>query len=356
MIVRIPTLFVTMLITLAACVSDTASTSSGEPTSSSSGSSGSMGSSSGSMGSSSGNMGSSSGNMGSSSGSMGSSSSGTNGTQDAAPDAPSRLCNPNANFAVSNPVTELNQGVRQYGARITPSGLELYLTREERAGYSQVHRYTRTTLQSLWGNDTTEEKFTYPVGITTLTSDVGYLTFAGDNTAYFSVRGSDGNWLLRVASRSVGEPWGFPAFVFSLASAGTNETPFLNAAGTALYFMSTRATSGTTLFHSVAGPAGLNTPTQLMLSVGTTADTGVTLSQSVPMVSQDGKTMYFAGLLSGGGRYIYKSTGGGTSFGNTMKDPTLNTGENNELTWLSPDTCEAYLTVDGMIRKAKKPQ
>jgi hypothetical protein len=93
-----------------------------------------------------------------------------------------------------------------------------------------------------------------------------------------------------------------------------------------------------------------------MLSVGTTADTGVTLSQSVPVVSQDGKTMYFAGLLSGGGRYIYKSTGGGTSFGNTKKDPTLNTGANNELTWLSPDTCEAYLTVDGMIRKARRPQ
>jgi WD40-like Beta Propeller Repeat len=261
-----------------------------------------------------------------------------------------RACNLLAEFSAPMPVNELNNaGLSQNNARITPGGLELYLTREEHARYKQVHRYTRATRQGSWGNDTLETNLTVVVGTgAAAESASSSLTFAGDTVAYLSVFQPGNKWdLFKTTRAGVGAPWMAPLIIPNISGNATNEFPWLNASGDRLYFMSSQS-GGFRLVMSQAIGATFPAPTPLTL------DAAGTTNQYGPVLSSDGTTLYFAGS-TGTGRSIYKSTGRGLIFNGTVKDPTLNIGNINQISWISPDSCEVYLTVDGKIYSARKP-
>jgi hypothetical protein len=289
------------------------------------------------------------------------SSSGSNGALDASVDAaveaavdtgidtgPTRPCDVTANFSAPTLVKELNAAANQDGARITLSGLELSLTRDEPPGHKQIHSYTRATLQDPWGNDKIESALTAQFGTGAGSS---YMTFADETTAYLSVFQGGGTWRLhRTRRMGPGAAWGAPVPLNLGNSTTTGEMPWINSAGDKLYFMSGGPTTGYRLFVSQAIGTNFQSPGQIMI------DTGGTVNQYAPVVSQDGKLLYFAGNTNAS-RRIFKATGpGGLDFSTgSSLEPNLNIGTTNQLTWLSPDTCEAYLTVDGKIYKARKP-
>jgi hypothetical protein len=256
-------------------------------------------------------------------------------------------CNPNANFGMPKAVDELNSTANQDGARLTPSGLELYLTREDPVRLKKIHRYKRVAPDASWGTDTTEEALTIKVmSPDGEESASGYLTFASETLAYLSVF-QGGFWKLFMTTRTgVGAKWNTPApLMVQSVPSKTDEFPWLNSAGDKLYFMSGRI-GAFKLF--VAGAMGPAFPAAQQLAHNTLG----TESQYAPVLSKDGATLYFAGY-NGTKREIYKSTG--SNFSITVKEPNLSIGTTNQLTWLSPDSCEAYLTVDGRIYKARRP-
>jgi hypothetical protein len=270
---------------------------------------------------------------------------------DASPDAATGPCNLTANFAAPTLVTELSNTAAQDSARITPSGLELYLTREDPLKFKQIHHYRRATLLSPWGNDTIEGALTVPVGTGAAAQSASLaLTFASERIAYLSVF-QGGPWKLFSSTRTgMGAQWDIPVALPNIgASNATDEFPWLNAAGDRLYFMSSRG-GGFRLFVSRASGASFSTPTPLTL------DTAGTANQYGPVLSSSGttRTLYFAGSV-GSNRFIYRSTGSDATFSGTVKDPSLNIGTTNQVTWLSPDSCEVYLTIDNKIYMARRP-
>jgi WD40-like Beta Propeller Repeat len=275
-------------------------------------------------------------------------------TVDAAVDTgPTRPCDVAAPFNAPTWVAELSTAANQDGARITPSGLELYLSREEPANYKQVHRYTRATPADPWGNDIIEAGLTVTVGTKSASY---YLSFADETKAYLSVFQGDGapfgSWKIQSTTRAMaGDVWGTPTTVANVAAmvpAG-DEFPWINSAKDKLYFMSSRS-GGYKLFMSAAVGSTFQAAMPLVFNTNSTAN------QYAPVVSKDGKTLYFAGSIQSN-RRIFKATGaGGLDFSaSTIQEPNLNIGTTNQLTWLSPDTCEAYMTIDGSIYKARKP-
>jgi WD40-like Beta Propeller Repeat len=268
---------------------------------------------------------------------------------DADSDAASRPCDPLANFATPTPVAELNVVPKQNGARITPGGLELYLTREDSPSSKPVYHYKRATLSDTWSFLAVEAALTVPVttgGVTESASSS--LTFAGEMIAYLSVF-QGGAWKIFSTTRvGAGLPWKIPTQAINSINA-SDEFPWLNAAGDRLYFMSSRI-GGFHLFLSRPMGTVFPTPTQLTL------DTANTANQYAPVLTNDGKTLYFSGSM-GQSRYVYKSTGSDATFTATVKDPTLNiVGKTtSQVSWISPDSCEVYLTIDDKIYKARKP-
>jgi Tol biopolymer transport system component len=243
-------------------------------------------------------------------------------------------------------VNSLNSAAMQFDARISPSGLELYLTREDPVRFKQIHRYTRPNLQADWGNDILQTALTVQSGSESASAD---MTFANDTKAYLSVF-QGGLWNIFTTTRlGAGAAWSPPAMLAGISAvAKTDEMPWLSAARDKLYFVSDRGLNGLHIFVSSAIGTNFQTPVQLNLDIANT------FSQYSPVTSTDGKTLYFAGSIQGN-RYIYRSTLNGAAFTNSAREPNISPGATNQLTWLSPDGCEAYLTIDGKIYKTRKP-
>jgi hypothetical protein len=266
-----------------------------------------------------------------------------------------------ANFGVPTAVTELNTSAQQDGARITPNGLELYLTRTlaTDAKFKKVHHYNRVTAQSPWQVVGVENALTVPVENNT-EADSGFLTFVDDRTAYLSILQGGGTvtaggyresyTLAKTTRAAPGDPWGAPVPISNIITTAraTSEHPWFDGITSKLYFMSGSAGSYRIYVADVVGAL-----VQPSTALGTNLDVGLTLNQYAPVLSRDGTTFYFTGTP---GRVIFKSARSGAGFFGTVKEPTLNkAGTVNQLTWISPDSCEVYLTVDGMIHKARRP-
>jgi hypothetical protein len=244
-------------------------------------------------------------------------------------------------------VTELANAQKQDGARLSPSGLELYLTRETAAKKRQIYKYSRAATTDPWDGESFEAALSVPAAdAIKVESEGSFLTFLSETTAYLSVyqRPSAasiyGISKLFVTTRlAKGDAWGVPKNLAIDTATGTEEFPSLNATKNKLYFV--RGDLGTYRIYvsDVLSPTSFSTPMPLIFGLGTTT------SQYAPVLS--GADLYFTGAS---GRTIYRSTATGPA-----KDPTLNTaGMANTLTWISPNACEAYLTVDDKIFRARK--
>jgi hypothetical protein len=305
---------------------------------------------------SSGNVGSS-GNIGSNGDTGSSGSSGSSGSADPG-------CDSSADFGAPIPVDKLNGGLNQDGARITPSGNELYLTRWDDADKpTAIHRYTRSAWDQEWAYDRLESNLV--IGTVRKTNTGSSLAFESDTKAYFSKYenpdgGTESFARLQVTERSgSGVPWGVPIELSLPAPrAASEEYPWYDPPTGSLYFAAgTKSTTFTGLvdFGLVVAT---RTASANFLAVTPLTISGLGMqvnnSEFAPVLlnRQDGVTLYFATTP---GRDIRRSVGGGASFTGTALSSLNSTTKDDQVTWISPNGCEVYLTVDHKIYRARRP-
>jgi hypothetical protein len=270
-------------------------------------------------------------------------------------------CDPTKPFATPVPVVELNTGAVEDGARISPSGTELLLMREDAVVGKRIYRFTRTSAAAPWVFDAIQA----PLNLVILADGGGAtasdaVTLAPDGlTAYLaSFRGNP--WQIYFSQRAaIGQPWGQIAPVTGLASGGSDEFPWLNATGDRIYFMSNRA-GPFRIYKSEKGVNGFAAATAIG-AIRTDED-------RAPVLSPDELRIYFAAFeiapgASAKSMNIYTATR--TAVGNLFTGSTYVTelnvpGQFSSPTWLSADGCEIYLTSfrngSADIFSAKKPK
>ena len=258
--------------------------------------------------------------------------------QDTGPIDAGPRCDPSKPF--DPPVNEgapVDTALAEDGVRLSPNGLELFLTREDSIG-KRINRYARKDLNSPWDPATVETGL-----VVTPPSIPASMSLALDPpalTAYLSVN-VGGPWHIFVSGRSsIGGVWSTPAAVANLPSSNfTDEQPWVNPAGTRLYFMSNR--SGP--YHIfVATKSGVfSNPVQL--------DPSQSTEDRWPVLSDNELTLYYGAYDGTNGVRIYKKTrpsiGGVWTAGvpeAVLNGNGLNATSITAPTSLSSDTCEIY--------------
>jgi hypothetical protein len=283
-------------------------------------------------------------------------------------DAAPPTCNLSADFGTPLPVNELNTSAFQEGARITPSGLELYLTRESPPKFRQVQHYTRATMLSPWSFDSTEDQLTVPLSGSILDppngrAASGYMTFRNETFAYVSVL-QEGGSAINPASKifttkrsGPNMPWDAPMDAGINAGTASTDFPWYNSKNARLYFSSGESGNRHIRVASVVGD--LIQPFKTLSIDTIDVSPKIAISQYQPVLSDDGGTLYFTGTP---GRVVFKSTTRGSDgvlFDTPIEGAVLNVATENQVSWLSKDGCEAYLTSGGTngskIYKARKP-
>jgi Tfp pilus assembly protein PilP len=280
-------------------------------------------------------------------------------------DAALPACNMSAEFGIPQKVRELNESAFQEGARITPSGLELYLTREDPDNFKQIRHYTRASLQSPWSFDRTEDQLSVPLTGSDLDppngrAASGYMSFRSETFAYLGVL-QEGGSAVNPASKiftttrsGPNMPWGVPVAAGINASTASTDFPWYNSKNARLYFASGELGSRHISVASVVGEL-IQSPEALQIDTLFPPLQGV--SEYQPVLDGDGSHMYFTGTP---GRNVFSTTARAKTLFNTpIPEPGLNVATRNQVSWLSPDGCEIYLTIEDMgsslIYKARRP-
>lgn len=138
-----------------------------------------------------------------------------------------------------------------------------------------------------------------------------------------------------------GEPFTPPAF--AVIGAAIEGQPFVTADG-AVWFASNRLSSGDFDVYrsSPLSDGGYTTPIAV-------ADLNSTASESKPVLSRDGLTVFFGSARKAGtGNDIWTATRAnkGMSFGTPVSVPELNTPSDDIPTWISADSCRLYMCSD----------
>lgn len=261
--------------------------------------------------------------------------------QDTGPIDAGPRCDPTKPF--DPPVNEgapVNSAQEEDSARLSPNGLELFLTRDDLVG-KRIYRYSRKDLNATWDPPTVEAALSLtppsPPASAYLALDPSALT------AYLSALTGAGPWQIYGSSRnSVGAVWSPPAAVVGISTAGaTDEQPWINPAGNRLYFMSNR--SGGVYHIWVATKSGaFSAPVRL--------DPNLATEDRWPVLSDDELTLYYGAYEGTNGLRVYKRTrasiGGTWSVGvpeASLNGTGLNSGSRTFPTSLSSDTCEIYI-------------
>ncbi len=275
--------------------------------------------------------------------------------QDASPvdAAPGPACDLAKPFGAPVLDAELSTAQPEEAARVSPSGLELFLMREDTVG-KRLYRYTRASTTAPWGN--VELQLALVVTPPSAPAS-GYMTLDPTGlTGNFAVFTPGNVWQIHQSSRgSVGGAWTAPSPLPGISAAGkTDEQPFLNANGKRLYFMSNR--NGAYRIFVTTNTLGSYSTPALVGPLHPSED-------RFPVLSPDELTLYSASYTGAAtGMRVFKSTRAtiGGSFAGPVEQTELNTGSLTVPTSISADGCEIYLSSNrrgGMdIFRARKPK
>lgn len=264
------------------------------------------------------------------------------GGTDAVSDAPIEAgprCDPTKAFgAPVNEGSTINAGGIEDGARLSPSGLELFFTRDEGNNGKRVYRSTRATLSSPWSAPASQG--TLSVTPPSVPASMSLTLDSTELFGYIAVY-TGTTWRIYATSRStIGGLWAIPGPVANLAANGTDEQPWLNAAGDRLYFMSNR---GSVTFHTWVA-----TKTNGVFGPATLADPFQVSEDRWPVLSDDELTMYYGAYDGTNGVRIYKKTRPAMNqdwkAGAPVAELAGGSGSSaiSAPTWLSKDGCDIY--------------
>jgi hypothetical protein len=78
---------------------------------------------------------------------------------------PGLACDVSKDFGTPAAITEITTMVAEDSARVSPNGLELYVSRETGAGIRQFFRFTRATTSDVWGNELVQLPLAVPTQV-----------------------------------------------------------------------------------------------------------------------------------------------------------------------------------------------
>jgi hypothetical protein len=241
-------------------------------------------------------------------------------------------------FAAPQLVTELDQSAAtEFGARLTADELTVFFTVADFSGI-RIFSATRATTSVPFGTATFASTLS-------ATGSNSYPSITEDGLAMFleSDRVADAGFDLFEAVRAskVG-PFGAPAQIPSLDTPTFDGEPYVAPDGKTLYFVHGATSAGPfNIYASAWTGAQFGAPVVMGVVEANT-------SQSAPVITADGLTLYYASDRAGGsgGIDVWKATRkvvGGPSFNAPVHVPELDTASTDAPTWISADECVIYL-------------
>jgi WD40-like Beta Propeller Repeat len=251
-------------------------------------------------------------------------------------------------------VPGVNTPDEEFGARLSPSGDELYLTRPDGANVKHFFRFTKDA-QGKWANGAAVPELdvrSTDMPVVLFEINVRSITFVGEAIAYFSAfRGRP--WRLYKVTRTNGT-WSRPTEV-PVGTELSVEYPWHGSTTNGLYFM--KSPTPYQLYY--AALSSLTTASRF------TPQGSVSQAEYAPTLTADEKTMYYADSSSGELK-IYRATRSSpnVAFGQAVAVQELNRlGSDDQPSWISPDGCAIYFTSNRSggagsfdIYRARKPQ
>ena len=253
---------------------------------------------------------------------------GTEASVDAAP------CNSSAAFANITNVTELNGPTDDESARLTPEALTLYFSRragpKPDEGGLTVYSATRGDQGAAFGALTALALGLDPSG-PSITADRSTLYYsAGDTDAGPDIMAATLPFAVSTSKN-----------VTKINSGAWDYTPYVRPDNLEIYFTSRRLGTTDDIFVSPRVNGDFDSPVPIA-AINTT-----TSNERAPVISADGKTLFYASD-KGGNFEIYFSTRatlvGGFGAGTLVKELS---GTSQDLPdWISPDGCTLYFRSD----------
>jgi uncharacterized membrane protein YgcG len=271
-----------------------------------------------------------------------------------------RMCDGAKPFGAPVELMEVNTAANESRARVSPDGLDLYLSRFETQGPSWLLvRFTRDSLSSAWKLAVKQPSELNPIvsGGPTTVMRTSSLAFVGDRGAFISSReGQDTTKIEFATFASALGIWKPPAPVTGLMS-GFDDSPWFAASSPdpnkgSLYFARRSDPSGSLLYFA---------PRRLESNVNTFDE-----AQPIPMEMPPSQELY-APVLIAGERTMYFASGTtnrrmyvtdwtGTTFRAPVDLAALNaSGTFNEPSWISGNGCEIYFTSNRNVDKNGTP-
>lgn len=275
-------------------------------------------------------------------------------------DAPPPRCDPQKPFGTPVALTELNSNMDDVAPYLSPDELTVTFASSRSGGIGQTDAYiaTRTSPTGAFGTPAAVP------GVNTTTYENRPMMTSDGLRMYFetNLTGQVADWNNAVATRgATSASFGAWAAIPQINSATTDSAPYVLPDDSAIYFMSTRGTSGAQeLWRSSHQGGNWTTPT---LVAGTNLNDA---SFDYPFLTPDELVLYFSSSRAGGagGRDIWMATRASTAagFGDPVNIAALNTAGPESSGWVSADNCVIYFVrnigvaaSNWQIMRAQKP-
>lgn len=270
-------------------------------------------------------------------------------TADAAPPPPS--CDMSKPFGALTAVGGLGGGTYKEGARLLPAETTMYFS-SNASGTVQLYVTTRPAPSM---------PFSTPAlvgGVPTTLPTFAPTASEDGLTLVFQEQIPTGEMRLSMASRSTtSAPFDPPVALSALNGQNSSAEPYLLADASAVYFVSNRVDPKVTaLYRAARAGASFASPapvTEIALAAG----------ERYPAVTPDDKVLYFSSTWNtqkgGADVWVARRASASDPFGVPQIVPELNSAQDDDVSWISPDGCTVYVrrgdATVGSIFVAQRP-
>jgi hypothetical protein len=260
----------------------------------------------------------------------------TNGSVDAAGDAPPSPCNLSAPFGTPVQVPGVNTSEAEESAWLMPDKLTIFYT----SGTSNEDLVYAT-------RSSTTMAFSAPVPLTTLnttTNNERRPVLTPDGLTLFAVKTGSGTMRIYVSTRTSAVSNFGPFAMVPLGTSNSDSTPWISEDGLTLLFSSSRDATNTSdndLYRATR--ASTTAPFGQPLALTELNTPGYERS---PVMSKDGLEIFWATTTGGSSTHIWHATrpNTGVAFGSLAEVTELTTFVGEFPDWISPDRCTLLFT------------
>lgn len=252
---------------------------------------------------------------------------------DAAPTPPA--CDASKPFGAPQAVSGLGNGLYKEGARLSAQQTTMFFASNS-TGVIELYEATRPDGSAPFGNVVPVPGMpsSLPSFAPSLSSDA--------LTMVYGQQQLNGEMHLAMATRAdASAAFDAPVQLASLNGVNSTAEPYLRADGQVVYFVSNRVDpKALHLYRANKNGTGFDPPTRV-------SEIAMTGGERYPAVTSDDLVLFFSTFTNTqkGGADVWVSHRASTAdpFGPPVIVPELSSSQDDDVTWISPDTCVAYV-------------